>query len=192
MRRIAVAVMTTISGLVLLFSYHTSRNEHASTSLASGAGITEEPATPDTAAAAPLDPSPEATEDPTPSLEPSAEPTSEPSSPGSPSPKLQAAPKPTKTTTAAAKNYLGDAVDTHYGPVQVRITVRAKKIVKAGVTQVPMDNPRDVEINTYAVPLLDAAAVRWQTADLQSVSGATFTSDGYKQSLQSAIDKAGL
>lgn len=191
MRRIAVAVMTTISGLVLLFSYHTSRNEHASTALASGAGITEESATPDGAAAAPLDPTPEVSDDPTASLEPSVEPTAEPSPSTSPSPKLQAAPKPTKTT-ATAKNYLGDAVDTHYGPVQVRITVRAKKIVKADVTQVPMDNPRDVEINTYAVPLLNAAAVKWQTADLQSVSGATFTSDGYKQSLQSAIDKAGL
>jgi len=194
MRRITLAAMTTVSGLVLLFSYHTSRNEHASTSLASGEGlgVTGESTTPDGAAMAPLDPTPGATGEAA-SADPSVEPTAPAATSSSPSVQLQAAPAPTKTTTTAVtKRYLGAAIDTRYGPVQVQITVRSGKIIRADVTQVPMNNGHDRELNTYAVPLLNAAAVTWQTADLQSVSGATYTSEGYKQSLQSAIDKAGL
>ena len=84
------------------------------------------------------------------------------------------------------------AVDTEYGPVQVKITVASGKITKVAVTQVPMSSGHDQRINSYAVPLLNAAAQKWQTSDLQSVSGATITSEAYKRSLQSAIDKAHL
>jgi uncharacterized protein with FMN-binding domain len=68
-------------------------------------------------------------------------------------------------------------VDTRWGPVQVQITVTNGKITTAQALVYPQENGRDQEINAYAVPQL---------------SGATVTSDGYIQSLQSAVDKAHL
>jgi uncharacterized protein with FMN-binding domain len=74
----------------------------------------------------------------------------------------------------------------------VRITVTKGKITDAEVTQVPWSNHRDQEINGYAVPILNSEAVDAQSADIDMVSGATYTSEGYIGSLQSAIDQAGL
>jgi uncharacterized protein with FMN-binding domain len=76
--------------------------------------------------------------------------------------------------------------------VQVQITVQNGKITKADAIQYPQNNGRDVEINSYAVPTLDAEAVKANSAQIDAVSGATVTSDGYIQSLQSAIDQAHL
>ncbi|MBK6870637.1 MAG: FMN-binding protein [Kineosporiaceae bacterium] len=187
MRRIVIAVMSTISGLVLLFSYHTSRNETTTTAL-------------DPAAASALDgQEPDTEPTPTPTLEAPADtgPTPAPSMTSvTPSPAATSRkPTPATTTKAAttsSKSYLGDAVDTQFGPVQVKITVRATKIIKSVVTQVPMNNGHDERINNYAVPLLNAAAVKWQSAEIESVSGATVTSEAYKRSLQSAMDAAHL
>jgi uncharacterized protein with FMN-binding domain len=81
---------------------------------------------------------------------------------------------------------------TRYGAVQVEITVANGKITKATVIQVPWNDPRDQEINSQAVPVLNDEVVQKQSASIDMVSGATFTSDGYIQSLQSAIDQAHL
>jgi uncharacterized protein with FMN-binding domain len=89
-------------------------------------------------------------------------------------------------------SFTGDAVDTRWGPVQVEITVRGGKVVSAKTVQVPANNGRDVEINDYAVPILNQEAVQAGSADIDAVSGATVTSDGYISSLQSALDKAHL
>ncbi|HEY3506568.1 MAG TPA: FMN-binding protein [Actinocatenispora sp.] len=56
----------------------------------------------------------------------------------------------------------------------------------------PNGNPRDAQINAYALPILAQEVVSAQSADIDTVSGATVTSDGYKQSLQAAIDAAHL
>src|SRR3954464_10131896 len=93
---------------------------------------------------------------------------------------------------SGTKTYTGEAADTRWGPVQVQITVINGKITAAQTTQVPSDNPRDQEINSYAVPVLNQEAVQAQSARIDAVSGATVTSDGYIQSLQSAIDQAHL
>jgi uncharacterized protein with FMN-binding domain len=81
---------------------------------------------------------------------------------------------------------------TRWGVVQVQISVAGGKVTSANVLQVPSDNPRDQEINSYAVPILNQEVVSAQSANIDMVSGATVTSDGYLQSLQSAFDKAGL
>jgi uncharacterized protein with FMN-binding domain len=81
---------------------------------------------------------------------------------------------------------------TRYGNVQVQITVKDGKITAAEVLQVPWNDHRDQEINSYAVPILNQEVVSAQSANIDMVSGATVTSDGYLQSLQSAFDKAGL
>jgi len=96
----------------------------------------------------------------------------------------------TGTTTATTKTVTGDAMDTRFGPVQVRITVANGKITAASAINYPTGSPRDAEINAYAIPQLNQEAVQASSANIDMVSGATFTSQGYIQSLQSALDKA--
>ncbi|MEW2511715.1 FMN-binding protein [Streptomyces sp. NPDC046870] len=91
------------------------------------------------------------------------------------------------TTTAT-----GDTVQTRWGPVQVRVTVRDGRLTDVTAVSSPQDNPRDQEINSYALPQLRREALAAQSAQIDTVSGATYTSDGYRQSLQSALDSAGL
>ncbi|MGW0570533.1 FMN-binding protein [Streptomyces tauricus] len=91
---------------------------------------------------------------------------------------------------AQAKTVTGKAVTTDYGPVQVRVTVAGGKITKAEAVQQPKGGRSD-QISADAVPKLNAAAVAAGNADIDAVSGATYTSGGYKESLQSALDQAG-
>lgn len=86
----------------------------------------------------------------------------------------------------------GSSVDTQYGPVQVQLTVRAGKVVKAVAIDYPQSGGRDQEINSYAVPILQKETVAAQSAKVDTVSGATFTSAGYQTSLQAALDAAHL
>lgn len=160
-----MALTGTISALVLLFSYHTSTNSTA-TGPASGDDETSTggsgTGTPDGA---------------TPSPGTSGSGTSGSSSSSG---------NTTKTT------YTGERESTRWGIVQVEITVESGKVTKSGAIQYPQGNPRDQEINSYALPRLDAEVVQQQSARIDAVSGATVTSDGYIQSLQSALDKANL
>lgn len=152
MRRIALAMMSTISGLVLLFSYHTSTNSQAAAaSTDTGAGS-------------------------------SSGTSSGSSSSGSSS----------SGSSSGSGSYTGEAVSTRWGIVQVRITVENGKITTSEAIQYPNNNPRDQQINAYAVPILNQQAVQKQSASIDAVSGATVTSNGYVQSLQSAIDQAHL
>ena len=96
------------------------------------------------------------------------------------------------TSGSSSGTYTGSAVDTQWGLVQVQITVAGGKITKADAVQYPQNNGRDVEINSYAVPQLNQEAVAAGSASIDAVSGATVTSDGYIQSLQSAVDQAHL
>ncbi|XUL86961.1 FMN-binding protein [Streptomyces galilaeus] len=96
------------------------------------------------------------------------------------------------STTTGTKTVTGDTVQTRWGPVQVKITVKNGKITDVTAVQYPSDNPRDQEINSYALPQLKSEALAAQSASIDTVSGATYTSDGYRQSLQSALDSAGL
>jgi uncharacterized protein with FMN-binding domain len=98
----------------------------------------------------------------------------------------------TATATSGSGTVTGDAADTRFGPVQVRITVENGKLTSATAVEYPTENPRDQEINEYAIPTLNQEAAQAGNADIDLVSGATYTSDGYTQSLQSALDKAGL
>jgi len=92
--------------------------------------------------------------------------------------------------SAEARTVTGEAVTTQYGPVQVRITVTGGKVTKAEAVQSPSGG-QSTQISGNAVPKLNASAVAAGSADIDAVSGATYTSNGYKQSLQSALDQAG-
>jgi uncharacterized protein with FMN-binding domain len=85
----------------------------------------------------------------------------------------------------------GSTVQTDYGPVQVQVTLAGGRITGVTALQTPSDNPRDQEIASYAVPQLTREAIAAQSAHIDAVSGASYTSQGYIQSLQSALDRAG-
>ena len=84
----------------------------------------------------------------------------------------------------------GDAAQTQYGAVQVRLTMNNGKITQAEAVQAPKGGRSD-QITSTSVPRLNQAAVAAGNAQIDAVSGATYTSAGYKQSLQSALDQAG-
>ncbi|MEV7688030.1 FMN-binding protein [Streptomyces bungoensis] len=91
---------------------------------------------------------------------------------------------------AQARTVTGKTVQTQYGPVQVRITVSNGKITKADAVQAPAGGLSSQK-TALAVPKLNQEAVAAGNAHIDAVSGATYTSTGYKQSLQSALDRAG-
>ncbi|MEU9168327.1 FMN-binding protein [Streptomyces sp. NPDC048420] len=91
---------------------------------------------------------------------------------------------------AAAKTVTGAVSQTQYGPVQVRITVSGGKITNAEAVQAPKGGTSDQK-TALSIPKLNQEAVAAGSADIDSVSGATYTSEGYKKSLQSALDQAG-
>jgi uncharacterized protein with FMN-binding domain len=98
----------------------------------------------------------------------------------------------TSGSESAGTTVTGDSVDTRWGPVQVEITVANGTITAVDVPVYPDNNPKDQEINSYAVPTLIQETLDSQSGDIDMISGATVTSDGYLQSLQSALDEAGL
>ena len=161
MRRITTWLLSTISALVLLFSYHTSTSAGASTSVVAASDpATTSGETPSTGSGSTDTPSSGTLSD--------------------------------SGSSSAATTYDGDVVSTRFGNVQVQITVKNGKVTDSQVLQVPWNDHRDQEINSSAVPILNAEAVDAQSADIDMVSGATYTSQGYIQSLQSAIDQANL
>jgi uncharacterized protein with FMN-binding domain len=95
-------------------------------------------------------------------------------------------------TAASARTVTGPVVQTRWGPVQVRVTVEDGRLSDVSVLQSPDGNPRDQQINDYALPILVQESLDAQSADIDMVSGATVTSDGYLRSLQGALDQAGL
>ncbi|WP_411575578.1 FMN-binding protein [Streptomyces mutabilis] len=120
------------------------------------------------------------------SLKPASDPGSASAAGGAAPP--VAAQSPQGGRGAGAGTVTGDAADTQYGPVQVRLTVNGGKITGAEAVRAPEGGQSD-QVTADAVPKLNRAAVAAGSADIDAVSGATYTSAGYKQSLQSALDK---
>jgi uncharacterized protein with FMN-binding domain len=84
----------------------------------------------------------------------------------------------------------GPAVGTPFGPVQVRVSFAGGRITDVQAIQTPSEHMRSVAINQYATPILHQEVLTAQSANVDLVSGATWTSEAYIQSLQSAIDQA--
>jgi uncharacterized protein with FMN-binding domain len=97
---------------------------------------------------------------------------------------------PAGTSAPPLTTVNGAAADTRYGPVQVQVQIRAGRIVSAKAINYPQGSGRDREINSYAIPVLQTETLSAQSAHVDTVSGATYTSEGYAQSLQSALDSA--
>ncbi|MEV5571642.1 FMN-binding protein [Spirillospora sp. NPDC052269] len=92
--------------------------------------------------------------------------------------------------SGASGTYTGNTIDTRYGPVQVQVTVAQGKLTGVKVLQTPSENGRDRRLAAMSVPRLTQEALAAGNARIDTVSGATYTSEGYIGSLQSALDKA--
>jgi uncharacterized protein with FMN-binding domain len=175
MRRITTWLLGTISALVLLFSYHTSTSSATSTSVVAerDTGTTSSGGSTDAGSSG--------------STDAGSSGSTESGSSGSTDSGSSSGSSSSSSTT-----YTGDAVSTRYGDVQVEITVEDGTVTAAEVTTVPWSNPKDQQINSHAVPILNSETVDVQSAEIDMVSGATYTSEGYIESLQSALDQANL
>lgn len=91
------------------------------------------------------------------------------------------------TGSASGQVVNGAVADTRWGPVQVQVTIASGKLTQIVVLQQPDGNRRDQEINAYAIPRLREQALQAQSANIDGVSGATVTSDGFRESLQDAL-----
>jgi len=109
-----------------------------------------------------------------------------------PAPAPSASAGAAQTTTGRSGTFVGDVASTPFGDMQVEIIVSSGKITDVKALKLTDQGGRSVQISNYAAPILRTEALKAQSAKIDSVSGATYTSDGYATSLQSAIDKAGL
>ncbi|MEU3402359.1 FMN-binding protein [Streptomyces sp. NPDC006670] len=93
-------------------------------------------------------------------------------------------------TSTGTGTFTGDPVATRYGTVQVSATLSQGKITSVTVLRAPDRGGRDQQISSYALPRLTEEAIGAQSAHIDAVSGASYTSQGYIESLQSALDQA--
>ena len=104
-----------------------------------------------------------------------------------------AKPPAASTPTASAPHtVVGSLATTQYGQLQVKLTVANGRIRNVGFTTLVANDGHSASIDRYAAPILIRETLAAQSAGIQGVSGATYTTGAYEQSLQSAIDKAGL
>ncbi|MGD0447833.1 MAG: FMN-binding protein [Candidatus Dormibacteria bacterium] len=164
--RAAVTLAATAIGVVLLFSFRT----------------------PPAAPIATLTPSStsSSTSTPSPTVTPSGAPPSGGASP---------APTATATATPAASglksgSFTGQTYTNPYGNVQVQVVISGGKITGVKTLQYPNGHQQSVFINSQALPLLEQEVLKAQSAQINVVGGATFTSQGYAESVQSALDAA--
>ncbi len=99
-----------------------------------------------------------------------------------------AAPQGPPSLPAGERAIPGNVANTAYGPVQVELVVKATKIVNVNVLEQPASTERDLQVGQFAFPKLISETLAAQSARIDAVSGATYTSGGYIKSLQSALD----
>ena len=178
MRKVLLALLLTAVGLGLLLSFK-SRPGSGASALGGSALSGSNGSGNSTSATTPAAPSPSAPATSTPSAGTSTTTT-------------------TKTTTAKTSSgaksgtFTGASEDTRYGAVQVAAVISGGKLTDVTVLQVPDNGGYEDQIVSIAVPELKSEALSAQSANIQVVSGATYTSQGYAESLQSALDQAGL
>jgi uncharacterized protein with FMN-binding domain len=164
-RRAVATIVATVLGLVLLFSFKT----------------------PD----APTDSSlPLAVANGTPAPLATTRPGARTSSPPRATGPASSPPAPSAQPPGSDHQVDGDVIPTQFGDIQVRVVESGGKIVDVKALQLPSDRRRSREISQYSEPILHDEALQGQTAQIDTVSGATYTSEAYRESLQSAIDRA--
>jgi uncharacterized protein with FMN-binding domain len=164
MRRAVLAFGSTVAGLILLLSFRSHSGAAASAGVSAAGTGSDSSST-------------------TPSASPSA-------AGGMASGGGQSGGTTSGGTASGSKVITGDVVNGPYGPSQVAITLSGDKITKVTVLQHTDDGSNSQEIDGNALPKLTAETLAAQSAKIDAVSGASYTSAGYIKSLQSALDKA--
>ena len=95
-----------------------------------------------------------------------------------------------KSQAAAVRTVTGAVANTQYGPMQVQLTLTGQQITKVTILQQTNDGGESNQIDSSAIPKLTSETLAAQSAKIDAVSGASYTSMGYIQSLQSALDQA--
>jgi uncharacterized protein with FMN-binding domain len=94
------------------------------------------------------------------------------------------------SASTATRTVTGAVANTQHGPMQVQLVLTGKRITKVNVLQRTDDGQESNQIDSFAIPKLTSETLTAQSARIDAVSGATYTSQGYIQSLQSALDQA--
>ena len=196
-RRGAAAAIGTVAGLALLLSFRTP-DTLSLTGLGGGsglglgtvAGLGSDPNATDPPRNLAVAVGPKPT--PLPTQTPDATPTRHATTTGKaatqdPTPAPTDTPSPTKSRPQVVD---GKVVNTRYGPVQVEVTISGGKLTDVQALQLPNDRQYSAQISNYVAPYLRKMALRAQSANINLISGATYTSDGYARSLQSALNAA--
>lgn len=179
MRRAPVVIGATVVGLVGVLTFHTKSAPVTLGSL-SGASTTQGSTTTTTAPAS--------------STRTSSSGASSPPKSGS-NTSTSTVPSTTTATSSpsATRSATGSAVNYNYGILSVSVTASGKRITKVSIGSInDGGNFRSQSIDQQSIPILEKQAVQAQSANIQGVSGASYTSAGFEQSLQSALGKLGL
>jgi uncharacterized protein with FMN-binding domain len=175
-RRGAVAALATTAGLALLLSFKT---PNALPTMALGPGTLQAttPSNGDNALASL--PQPAVSAGPTPGTS------------VTPAPSVALSPIVAPSPTSGQEVIAGDVIDTRFGSVQVQVTLSNGVLIDVQALQLPDSDRHSAQISDEVAPYLRQMALEAQSADIDLISGATYTSDGYARSLQSALDAAG-
>ena len=172
MKRAPIVITSTAAGLALVLSFHTSPPS-SGVKTATGdtnGGKSRHP----TASTSTTTGSPRATTGSTSAPTGSTSPTTEP------------------TGTDSARTATGSDIQYRYGDIQLEVTASGSKITDISIVKDGSDDGHSFQINSQAVPILQSESLSAQSAQIDGVSGATYTSAAYVQSLQSALDKLGI
>ena len=96
------------------------------------------------------------------------------------------------SSQSGTRSATGEDVQFQYGDIQLKVTMSASRITNVSVAQLNVDDPRSDSIDQGALPQLEQETLSAQSAQIDAVSGASYTSQAYEQSLQSALDKLGV
>jgi uncharacterized protein with FMN-binding domain len=181
MKRTPIVVTATVAGLAGVLAFHTSPAE---IKLAPSTGTAGPQASQTGQGGITAD---HATESPSPSSSSSSK------SKSASKPRSASKPKPTASGQGGTRTVDGPSVNYSYGVLSVSVTVSGDKIVKVGIASLNDDgNFRSEMIDQQSIPILEQEAMQAQSSNIQSVSGASYTSAGFRTSLQAALRSVGF
>jgi uncharacterized protein with FMN-binding domain len=173
MRRTPIVLGGTLAGLIGVLTFHTTPTRSGFTTMPGAAGVPGTSATP--AAPAP------------------AKAASSKATSSKANTKTAAGSSAKSSPASTTRSATGPQVNYSYGILSVKVTVSGKKIVNVGIASLDDGgNPRSQYIDQQSIPLLEQETIQAQSANIQGVSGASYTSQGFQQSLQSALQSLGL
>ena len=179
MKRAPIVITGTVAGLIGVLAFHT-RPPAISVATIPAAGA---------AAASPAGAAPsQGSSGTTPSSKSKSKGKAKAKAGRSAAPKASSAGTPSSSRTA-----VGPQVNYSWGVLSVSVTVSGTKITKVGIASLDDGgNPRSQSIDQNSIPVLEQQAVAAQSANIQGVSGASYTSAGFQQSLQAALKQLGV